>query len=315
MKDTIRTLRSININLLPILAELLRCKNVTHAAAFLNLTQSTVSGSLRQLREIFGDDLLIQHGREMELTNRARQLVPALERLIEAAGELFQPNDFNPLTSEINFRVATADYVSGLVAIRVGKLLQTQAPWISFTLMPTPGSTAKDLRVGRLDLIICPNRQANWEAFGISNNDQEFDRDVFMDDMWVAIQWSGHPSAGKELSINEYFARPHAIYVRTDGRNTIEQNTLEIYGLNQINRFFVPYFTLLPQLVVESDLVALIPASLANQYTKIFPICAFRPPYELPRLELAMAWARSRESDMSLRWLRTIIREATSEQE
>jgi LysR family nod box-dependent transcriptional activator len=312
MIDPIRSLRTVNLNLLPILAELLRRRNVTHAASQLNLTQSTISGALRQLREIFDDEILVQRGREMHLTERARRLAPEVERLVELTSRLFQTEEFEPSISETNFRIATADYVSALIASQVGKTLQAQAPNVSLTLLPTPGSSAKSLRQGALDLIICPNRRANLEACGIGEDDADFGLEVFKLEDWVAIQWAGHPSAGRALSHEEYFYRPHAIYCRTDGRNTIEQDTLDDLGIHQKNRFFVPYFTMLPQIVVGSNLIGVVPESLANQYSKLFDIHVFRPPYKLPPLESAMIWARNREATSDLDWLRSVIRQVTS---
>jgi len=312
MTDPIRSLRTVNLNLLPILAELLRCRNVTHAANLLNLTQSTVSGALRQLREIFDDEILVQRGREMHLTEKARRMAPDVERLVELTSRLFQSEDFDPLTAATNFRIATADYVSALVASQIGKTLQAQAPNVSLTLVPTPGSSAKSLRQGTLDLIICPNRRANLEACGIGEDDADFGLEVFKLDDWVAIQWADHPSAGRDLSHEEYFDRPHAIYCRTDGRNTIEQDTLDNLGIHQKNRFLIPYFTLLPQIVVGSNLIGVVPESLADQYSKLFHIHVFHPPYPLPPLESAMIWARNREAAADLDWLRSVIRQVTS---
>lgn len=315
MTDSIRALRAINLNHLPILAELLRCRNVTHAAALLNLTQSTVSGALRQLREIFKDDLLVQKGREMQLTERARRLAPEVEQLIELSCRLLVNDSFDPSTAESNFHVATADYVSALVASRISKVFQAQAPKISLTLSPTPGTSAKELRLGTLDLIICPNRNANWEACGLSKDDPDFEHEVFSKDEWVAIQWSGHPSAGRDLNPEEYFARPHAVYCRTDGRNTIEQDTIERLNVQQNSRFLVPYFTLLPQIVVGSDLIAVIPRSLATQYSRSYEIEAFKLPYTIPPLELAMIWTVKRSSNSGLQWLRGVIKRVVAEED
>jgi len=310
MTDAIRSLRTINLNLLPVLAELLRCRNVTHAASILNLTQSTVSGALRQLREILGDPILVQRGREMHLTERARDMIPEVENLVELASRLLQAEEFDPATARTNFQIATADYLSALIASQVGRLLQTCAPNVSLTLLPTPGSSAKSLIQGTLDLIICPNRRSNLQSCGISLDEGSFELEVFKREQWLAIQCAGHPSAGRDLDILEYFERPHATYFRTDGRNTIEQDTLDTLGITQRNSILIPYFTLLPQTVVGSDLISLIPQTLAEHYSEIFHICTFRPPFELPPLESAMIWAKNRESSPSLRWLRSIVRNA-----
>jgi len=313
MMQSIQMLRSVNMNLLPILAELLRCANVTNAAKRLHLTQSTVSGSLRQLREIFNDDLLVQRGRDMVLTEKASRLIPEVERIMELTGRLFYTDAFDPSTAENQFRIATADYVSALVTSRLGATLQVQAPTVTLTLTPTPGTSAKELRLGTLDLISCPNRRANWQACGISDDDPEFGHEVFMQDQWVAIQWAGHQTRGSALTMEDYFSRPHVMYCRTDGQDTIEQETLAQLNVRQRTQFQVPYFTLLPQLVTGSDLIGLVPRSLALHYAALFQLDVFAPPFELPPLDLVMIWSRKREKHADLVWLRQIVRQVASD--
>ncbi|MEZ5649852.1 MAG: LysR family transcriptional regulator [Burkholderiaceae bacterium] len=312
MNDALGRLRSINLNLLPILAALLRHANVTHAAAALNLTQSTVSGSLQQLRDILDDDLLVRHGRDMALTERARRLAPEVDRLLNQADRLLQQREFDPATSDDRFSIATADYVSALVALRLGPVLQADAPHITLSLRPTPGSSARDLQAGSLDLIICPNLPANWKACGITPANPEFAFEVILRDELVAIQWSAHGSAGKRMSRREYLCRPHATYVRTDGQNTIEQDTLERLGLRQRVQFEVPYFTLLPQLVTGTDLISLVPRSLTETFAEELELQVFAPPFQLPRMDLAMIWARGREQQPEQEWLRAAIRRAAA---
>ena len=77
-RDSERNLRRVNLNLLPILRELLRQRNVTEAAKRLNLTQSGVSEALGRLRAQFGDDLLVRVGRKMTPTALALELAPQL---------------------------------------------------------------------------------------------------------------------------------------------------------------------------------------------------------------------------------------------
>lgn len=310
MTDPIVKLRSINMNLLPILAELLRTANVTRAAAQLNLTQSTVSGSLRQLREIFDDELLVQQGRGLVLTERARDLLPEVERVLELCSRLLRQEAFDPLSSEARFRIATADYVSALVASRLSATFNAIAPNITLILTPTPGTSGRELQVGTLDLIICPDLPPNWHACGIERGDPAFRYQVFMQDDLVAIQWRGHPSAGRPLDSVAYFDRPHAMYCRTDGYATIEQKTLGDLGLRQRTLFQVPYFTLLPQLVIGTELIGLVPRSLATHYARTFEIDVFTPPYALPRMDLVMIWAAKREDDPELRWLRETVSQA-----
>jgi len=51
-------LRRANLDLLPMLSALLRTRSVTASARELGVSQPAVSKALRQLREMFGDDLI-----------------------------------------------------------------------------------------------------------------------------------------------------------------------------------------------------------------------------------------------------------------
>jgi DNA-binding transcriptional LysR family regulator len=72
-------LRSVDLNLLPVLRQLLEDRNITRAAEALALTQPAVSKALARLRAIFDDPLLVRDGRRMILTPRAEQLQPQVE--------------------------------------------------------------------------------------------------------------------------------------------------------------------------------------------------------------------------------------------
>jgi hypothetical protein len=68
-------LRRVNLDLLPILHELLRTRSVARTACSFGLTQSPVSPALQQLRAAFEDELLVSLGRNVHLTKRAERLL------------------------------------------------------------------------------------------------------------------------------------------------------------------------------------------------------------------------------------------------
>ena len=65
----------LDLNLLTALKALLAEKNVTRAGEVVHVTQSAMSGILARLRDYFGDPLIVQVGRKMELTSLAESLV------------------------------------------------------------------------------------------------------------------------------------------------------------------------------------------------------------------------------------------------
>ena len=74
------SLSEINLNLLVALGALIDECSVSRAAERLGVTQSAMSHSLRQLRELLGDRLLVRGPRGMLLTPRAEALRAPLRR-------------------------------------------------------------------------------------------------------------------------------------------------------------------------------------------------------------------------------------------
>lgn len=129
-----------------------------------------------------------------------------------------------------------------------------------------------------------------------------------MRDSWTAVRWSEDADAEERLTLEEYCSRPHVVYCRTDGHQTIEEETLGIHGIAQRTRFRVPYFTLIPRLVVGSDLIGLVPRSLALHFQEAFPLNLFAPPIDFPDLELVMIWSALHDQNSDSIWLRTTVK-------
>lgn len=56
-------------------------RHVTAAAKLLHLTQSAISNSLRQLRKLFKDELLIRGPQKMIPTQKALLLMPQIDKI------------------------------------------------------------------------------------------------------------------------------------------------------------------------------------------------------------------------------------------
>jgi len=86
------------LNLLASLDALLAEKNVTRAAKKMHVTQSTMSGILRRLRDQFDDELLVRIGRGYDLSPFAQSLAISVRQTILqidstiSAKPLFDPN-------------------------------------------------------------------------------------------------------------------------------------------------------------------------------------------------------------------------------
>src|SRR3954452_5861796 len=103
---------SLNLNLLPVLDALLAERSVSRAGARVGLSQPAVSNALAQLREHFGDPLLVREGNGMAPTERALALAGPLRTALLALEHGLQPAEaFDPASAERGFTIMTNDFV------------------------------------------------------------------------------------------------------------------------------------------------------------------------------------------------------------
>ncbi|MGO9356104.1 MAG: LysR family transcriptional regulator [Xanthobacteraceae bacterium] len=300
-------LRKVNLNRLPVLWELLRCRNVSVAATNLGLTQSTVSAALKDLRDQFDDELLVPSGRELALTDRAQELVPRLRAILELAGNLMFDQPYSPSDDRGAFRIATADYVSTLLLPELAEDLATQAPHAMVQVLQPTLKVAKDLKLGIVDLIIGPEQMVDW--IGARGQEQSYCLETCLVDSLIGIC---RPGEARHLTdLRTYLTRAHAaIHIHRELPASLEYDVLVSQQMRQDNRFLVPNFALLPLLVESAGLVSVIPKSIAQHYVSRYAFETFDPPIAFPPLTLKLLWARGREKDLRLRWFLDRIREA-----
>ena len=113
MPRRVRSLATVDFNLLKALDALLQERSVTRAAERLSITQPSMSSTLGRLRELFADELLIRTGRAMRPTPLAEALEPRIRRIVGDIEDIVVSNlEFDPEHGEPSFRILATDYAS-----------------------------------------------------------------------------------------------------------------------------------------------------------------------------------------------------------
>ena len=96
-------LRTLDLNLLPVLEAIHAERSLTRASEVLNITQPAVSNALARLRTHFEDPLFVREGRGVKPTAMAEALMPAVREALDRlrAGleprSVFEPCRGNPV--------------------------------------------------------------------------------------------------------------------------------------------------------------------------------------------------------------------------
>lgn len=300
-KEATRALRGVNLNLLPILRELLRERNVTAAAKRLNLTQSGVSEALGRLRMQFGDELLVKVGRRMVPTAFALGLAPRLEDILAATEDMFKPKDFDPAGSEREIRIATGDTIALALGKGLVQRLAAASPrtTVQFLSVQTPTRTALD--EGKIDFLIIPRGVI---PNTILNEDGLEHLPLYREE-WVAIARRDHPSLGYGLTLELLNELP-SVACRMDDLSYLHG---ALPGRLRSDQIQVSQFTLLPILAAETDAVAMVQRHVAEWFAKLLPIQIHELPIPFPKLEICAYWSAFHRNDPMHGWLREQLRQ------
>lgn len=292
-----RSLAAIDLNLLVVLRALLRERHVTRAAARVGLSQSATSHALSRLRELCGDPLLVRQGRELCLTPRATRLLPALERgLGDLEGALAGEPAFDPATARRTFVIGTSDYLQALIMGPLLRELTLQAPGVDLEV-GVFSNLGELVETGAVDLALTI---AGKEMRGVSTQ-------PLFDDHFVCMVRRGHPAIKRAPSLAKYLAQHHVV-VAPEGRpGSVVDTALQQHGLVRRVALRVTNFLIAPVVVCETNFINTMPARLARQLARSYPLRLVPPPIELLGFHYCMYWHPRLDHDEAQRWLRELV--------
>ena len=253
----LQNLRRTNLDLLPVLHELLRHRNLTAVARVLGVSQPAVSKSLRDLRVIFDDELLVALGRDAQLTPRAQALVEPLSRILIDLGGLLTPvQDFDPSTEPLHLLIRTADYVSVILAPILMRICAEEAPQVDIHFVDSALGNLDHLDA--LDFMIVPRPLE--AVYG-----KTLGRLALWRDEMTCIVPTRDDRWGESISADEFRRSRHVAYEPSGYRNVTRSTLLQPTASLEVAPVCeAPDFLVLGAIVEETDCIALVPRRLAE---------------------------------------------------
>jgi len=297
------SLRSVNLNLIPILRALLREQNLSRAADSIGLTQPAVSGALLRLRAIFDDPLLVREGRGMGLTLRAHELIEPVERICASLEDFIGTEQFVAVECARRFVIAGADYSVLTTAPQLIRALKAQAPNAVIHFVDIPNLMLEP-HSGEVDFFIVPQVM-------FRNNDRPAIRSTLLiQDELVTVVGANHPLANvkkpsqAQLLAERYVAYyPELISLDFSLLNTVTGYSLQ--GRRVVAQ--VQQLSLLPVLAFETGCAALVPRRIAEYMARGVDVRIIPDGPLSIQIDLALAWYATSENDPAHRWFRKLI--------
>lgn len=294
-------LAEIDLNLLTAFEALAAERHVTRAARRLGISQPAMSDALRRLRKVFGDDLFIRASGAMQPTPRAlalsSALAPILAQLRRTMGDEVA---FTPDATVKAFTLASTDYTSLVLLPPLVARLRATAPGIDLHVI---GYEKRELGPmldrGEIDL-----------AVGVfPHPPEQVVRTALFEETFVGLSRADHPALADGLMpLSAFASLPHALVsVNSDRRGAIDDR-LHAIGLSRRIALVVPYMLLLPRVLADSDLIAVLPrraaAAIDDARLATFPLPLATSPWSVDLL-----WNPNARTDRATAWLRSLIAE------
>jgi DNA-binding transcriptional LysR family regulator len=294
-------MKRVDLNLLVVLDALLEDCNVTRAAARLGYTQSTISGMLARLRDLFNDPLFVRTQRGLLPTRRAQLLAAPLRQLLADSRNLMAREDFDPANTEATFTLSANDYMQQAVMIPFLSILRREAKAITLAIVPPMIAGLNEaLARGEIDLAV------TIPEFATPNLPSRL---LYRDRYVVALRRQ-HPLArGETLTVDSLCSYDHVLVSPTGGsfEGPTDQALARLRRKRKV-RFSVPSFLLIPEILQKNDLIALVPSRLLRQDNKLVVL---EPPMAIPAFDVIAVWHTRLHNDVRHRWLRNRLAQST----
>ena len=293
-------LYKVNLNLLKVFQALMREKQVTRAAKKLHLTQSAISNSLNQLRELFNDELFIRDVRTMSPTPKAIRLAPQVEQVLQQIESFLIPDKaFDYATSNRNFTLGMTDYLDFILLPKLYESLKKQAPNISLKILSIYEFSAEIFTQQQVELGI---------GFEKKLNNQSLKHESLFSDYAVCVGRANHSIFKRPLTMERYLQAEH---IRTTVYSEeMTKTDLALAKLNLKRNVKITLPEILPALkiIAHSDLIGTFSQKLAAQSAKSHHLQYTHPPFKIPEVKIMQVWHRQQDQDAGLLWLRSLIK-------
>ena len=286
----------IDLNLLKVFNAVMTELHVTRAAQYLHMTQPAVSNALNRLRLVLKDELFIKVPSGVRPTAKALEIWPPIREALSQIRQSLEAGEFDPKVAQVTFTIGMNDLVASLFLPRLIMLLETSAPGITIHTIPTTNSDAGML-LEQADLDL---------AIGVfSPPSSRLRSRSLLTSAFTAVMRRDHPLADQPLTLERYVTAEHLLVTLTGEASGFMDILLQEYSLERHIRFTVNQFSMAPQIIAHSDLLAVLPTKIIDMSSYSSQLHLTSPPIEISPSTIKMMWHERNHLDPAQAWLRS----------
>ena len=295
----------LDLHLIRILYLLLVEKNVSRVALKLNQPQPSISASLRKLRELTGDPLLVRGARGMVPTQHGESLLKPAKRILDETESLFvRKAPFVPEEAARTFHIAAPDYLDMRFLPNVVAAVRRGSPNSKVVIHGLgPGTDyLRMLSDGEMDLVI-----ANWDEPPAHLHISKLFEDPIICTMRADSPYARR-TAPDAMTLDDYLSLPHVAPTQMlAGYHGVIDAFLEREGLQRRVAVESPYFGVIPYMLTQSDLVLTTGRQFIRAFEKTLPLKSFTVPLKFPPMRFYQLWHQRVHQSTEHKWLRDLV--------
>ena len=295
----------IDLHLIKVLNTVLTERSVSRAAIRLGMYQPAVSASLKRLRALAGDPILVRSGSGMVPTDAGLRMLEPSASILRASSVLFSDaRGFDPASAQVTFRLAASDYLDPLFLPQLVAQIKTQAPrcLIEIQSLSAESDYRAHLAQGHVDVVI-----GNWSG---PPDDLHMGR-LFGDEV-VCLVAKDHPAVRRKWDPAKpasWLESEHIAPVATyPGAKGVIDDYLVTLGLTRNITVRCPHFGLMPSMVASSLLVMTTGRQYCERFAKLLPLRILPSPIEFPRMMYYQLWHERTHASTASKWLRERVK-------
>ncbi|MEX1221341.1 MAG: LysR family transcriptional regulator [Idiomarina sp.] len=301
-------IKDIDLNLLVYLDVLLRERNVTKAAAQLNITQPAMSNGLKRLRTLLNDPILVRTSEGMIPTEWALAMQEQVRHILYSVEEMVQPaREFESQSSDRVFRIMASDYAASTLMPRLLTALKQQAPQVTLDIMTPSDISFHDVENGKVDIAI--NR--------FDKLPQSFHQKSIWEDDFSCLIRRDHPLL-ENFTLDNYLKAEHVWVSKTGFGVGVGMDPHDVQKLGWVDEALgkighkreIRVFTRnyhVAMYLARQGLIATLPTRAASLYQNDAELMMMPPPFAIPALALTMIWSPLLQHDAGHRWFRQLV--------
>ena len=205
--------------------------------------------------------------------------------------------EFEPATSERNFRICMTDISQLVLLPRLWETLRETAPGVRIEIVPMSSDTARLLESGEADLAVgfVPQLEAGLHQ-----------QSLFVQN-FVCMVAQDHPRIGDSLDLARFEAEDHAVISSSGAAPTILEREIARQGITRRIALKIPSFLGAAFVIEHTDLLLTVPRRLGDVLQGRGAFRFLPVPFPLPEYEVKQHWHERYHHDEGNRWLRRLV--------